>query len=151
MTEAHPKLAPIRAQISKLAEEIEGLREGVQPESEALAAVDRHVDKMAASVRVDPWVFAHGTGHDPVSMHPEESHAYACRFFPEVIRSQLHDEVKALYKSGLTVADHGARQKMEAQLLDLEHQEEALIRQAAAEGKSIPRRAEANPAVLLAD
>jgi hypothetical protein len=52
---------------------------------------------------------------------------------------------------GLTVADDAAREKMEGQLLDLEHQEEAFIRQAAAEGKSIPRRADANPVVLLAD
>lgn len=84
-------------------------------------------------------------------MYPEDSHRYACEFFPDVIRARLYDEVKAIYQSGLTVADDAAREKMEAQLLDLEHQEEAFIRQAAAEGKSIPRRSDANPVVLLAD
>ena len=152
MTDAHPKLTRLRAQISKLAEDIEGLREGVRPESEALAAVDQHIQKMAESVRIQPFAFAHTSGGgDPVSMYPEDSHRYACKFFPDVIRARLYDEVKALYQSGLTVADDAAREKMEAQLLDLEHQEEAFIRQAAAEGKSIPRRADANPVVLLAD
>jgi len=54
-------------------------------------------------------------------MYPEDSHMYACKFFPDVIRARLYDEVKAIYQSGLTVADDAAREKMEAQLLDLEH------------------------------
>ncbi|WP_422507242.1 hypothetical protein [Stenotrophomonas sp. GZD-301] len=68
-----------------------------------------------------------------------------------MIRARLYDEVKALYQGVLTVADEDARKELEARLLELERQEEAYIRQVAAEGKSIPRRADANPAVLLAD
>lgn len=62
MTDAHPKLTRLRAQISKLAEDIEGLREGVRPESEALAAVDPHIQQMAESVRIQPFAFAHTPG-----------------------------------------------------------------------------------------
>ncbi len=150
MKDAHPTLTRIRAQISKLAEQIGSLRHGALPEVDALAAVDRHIESMAASVRVKPFVFAQGGG-DPVSMYPEDSHRYACKFFPEVIRAHLYAEVKAHYESGLTVADDATREKLEAQQLQLEHQEEAYIRQAAAEGKVVPRRAGTNPAVLLAD
>jgi len=152
MTDAHPKLTRIRVQIANLAVEIAGLRAGVRPESDALAAVDRHIESMAASVRINPFAFAHvGGGGEAVSAYPADSHRYACKFFPEVIRARLYDEVKALYQGGLTVADEDARKELEARLLELERQEEAYIRQAAAEGKSIPRRADANPAVLLAD
>lgn len=49
------------------------------------------------------------------------------------------------------MADEDAREQLEARLTELERQEEAYIRQAAAEGKSIPRRADASPKVLLAD
>lgn len=152
MTDAHPKLTRIRTQILKLAGDITGLRDGVRPESEALAAVDRHIKSMAASVRINPFAFARGGGGgDPVSAYPADSHRYACKFFPDAIRDRLYAEVKSIYKDGLIVADHDAREKLEARLLEFERQEEAYIRQAAAEGKSIPRRAEANPAVLLAD
>lgn len=152
MTDAHPKLTRIRGQIVNLAGEISGLRDGVRPESEALAAVDRHIESMAASVRINPFAFAHaGSGADPVSAYPADSHRYACKFFRDVIRDHFYEEVKSLYKGGLTVADDDAREQLEARLLELEHQEETYIRQAAAEGKSIPRRADANPVVLLAD
>ncbi|MDY0981320.1 hypothetical protein [Stenotrophomonas sp. CFBP8994] len=150
MKDAHPTLTRIRAQIYALAEQIGILRQGALPKVGALAAVDRHIQSMAASVRVKPSAFAQGGG-EPVSMYPEDSHRYACKFFPEVIRAHLYAEVKALYERGLTVADDATREKLEAQQLQLEHEEEAYIRQAAAEGKSIPRRGEANPAVLLAD
>ena len=86
-----------------------------------------------------------------MSAHPADNDRYACKFFPDVIRDRLYAEVKSLYQGGLTVADEDAREQLEARLLDLERQEEAYIRQAAAEEKSIPRRAGANPAVLLAD
>ena len=68
-----------------------------------------------------------------------------------MIRDRLYAEVKSLYQGGLTVADEDAREQLEARLTELERQEEAYIRQAAAEGKSIPRRADASPKVLLAD
>lgn len=152
MTDTHPKLTRIRAQILRLAGDIQELRHGVRPECEALAAVDRHIELMAAGVRLHPFAFAHGSGGgDPVSMYPADIHRYACRFFPDVIRSNLYEEVKAIYRSGLTVTYDATRERMEAQLLDLERQEEAYIRQAATEGKTIPRRADANPAVLLAE
>lgn len=152
MPDLHPKLTRIRAQILKLAGDIQELRHGVRPESEALAAVDRHIELMAAGVRLHPFAFAHESGGgEPVSMYPADIHRYACRFFPDVVRSNLCEEVKAIYRSGLTVADDSAREGMEVQLLDLERQEEAYIRQAAAQGETIPRRADANPAVLLAE
>lgn len=42
-------------------------------------------------------------------------------------------------------------QRLEQQLLELERQEEAPIRDAAVAGKNTPRRADANPAITLAD
>jgi len=83
--------------------------------------------------------------------HPADSHRHACKFFPNVVRARLYEEVKSIYQAGLTVADDDAQGRLEERLLELEHKEEAYIRQAAAEDKSIPRRADANPAVLLAD
>lgn len=152
MTDAHPKLTRIRGQILNLAGDITGLRDGVRPESEALAAVDRHIESMAASVRINPFAFAHaGGGGEPVSAYPADSHRYACRFFPDVIRARLYDEVKSIYLRGLTVADDDAQGRLEKHLLELERQEEAYIRHAAAEGESIPRRGDANPVVLLAE
>ncbi len=107
---------------------------------------------MAASVRINAFVFAHaGGGREPVSAYPADSHRYACKFFPDVIRTRLYAEVKSIYQGGLTVADDDAQGCLEERLPELERQEEAYIRQDAAEGKSIPRRADANLAVLLAD
>jgi hypothetical protein len=138
MTDAHPKLTRIREQILNLARDITGLRDGVRPESEALAAVDRHIELMAASVRINPFAFAHvGGGGEPLSAYPADSHRHACKFFPDVIRGRLHEEVKAIYQEGLTVADD-EKGRLEERLLELEHQEEAYNRQAAAEGKSVP-------------
>lgn len=78
MTDAHPKLTRIRAQIANLAVEAAELRDGVRPESEALAAVDRYIESMAASVRINPFAFAHvGGGGDPVSAYPADNHRYA--------------------------------------------------------------------------
>jgi len=132
--------------------DITGLRDGVRPESEALAAVDRHIESMAASVRINPFAFAQaGGGGEPVSAYPADSHRYACKFFPDMIRARLYAEVKSIYQGGPTGADDDAQGRLEERLLELERQEEAYIRQAGAEGKSIPRRADANPAVLLAD
>jgi hypothetical protein len=124
----------------------------MRPESEALAAVDRHIESMAASVRINPFAFAHaGSATGPVSAYSADSHRYACKFFLEDIRARLYAEVKSIYQGGLTVAEDDAREKLGVRLLEFERQEEAYIRQAAAEGKSSPRRADANPAVLLAD
>jgi len=107
---------------------------------------------MAAGVRIKAFAFAHaGVGGEPESAYPADSHRYACKFFPDVIRARLYAEVTSIYQGGLTVADDDAQRRLEERLLELERQEEAYIRQAAAEGKSIPRRADANPVVLLAD
>lgn len=72
-------------------------------------------------------------------------------FFPDVIRDRLRAEVDALYQSEVTIADDREKERLEQQLLELERQEEAFIRHAAAEGKSIPRRDDVNPVVLLED
>lgn len=51
----------------------------------------------------------------------------------------------------MTITDDRKQKRLEQQLLELERQEESLIREAAAAGKNIPRRANANPAITLAD
>jgi len=150
MTDYLPKVARVRAQIEKLADEIRELRDGMPPKEAALAAVDAHIQHEAAKVAIRPNAFF-GGGGDAVSAYPDSPHAYACMFFPDVIRDRLRAEVEALYQGEVTIADDREKGRLEQQLLDLERQEEAFIRQAAAEGKSIPRRDDVNPVVLLED
>lgn len=150
MTDYLPKVARVRAQIEKLVEEIRDLSDGMPPKEDALAAVDAHIERAAASVTIRPSAFTGGTG-PAVSAYPENAHAYACKLFPDLIRDRLRAEVEALYQGGVTITDDRKQERLEQQLLELERQEESLIRDAAAAGKNIPRRADANPAITLAD
>nr|WP_313287029.1 hypothetical protein [Stenotrophomonas pavanii] len=149
MTDYLPKVTRIRAQIQKLADDIRDIRDGMPPKEEALAAVDAHIQREAAKVTIRPSAFI--GGGEVVSAYPESPHAYACMFFPDVIRNRLCAEVEALYQGEVTITDDRKQERLEGQLLELELQEEAVIREAAADGKCIPRRSDANPAVLLAD
>lgn len=150
MTDYLPKVARVRAQIEKLADEIRELRNGMPPKEVALAAVDAHIQREAAKVTIRPNAFL-GGGGDAVSAYPESPHAYACMFLPDVIRNRLRAEVEALYQGEVTIIDDRKQERLEQQVLELERQEEAFIREAAAEGKSIPRRSDVNPVVLLDD
>lgn len=150
MTDYSPKLSRVRAQIEKLADEIRDLSNGMPPKEGALAAIDAHIEREAAKVSIRPSAFT-GGGADAVSAYPESAHAYACKFFPEGIRARLRTEVEALYQGEVTITDDQKQERLEAQLLELERQEELLIREASAAGKSIPRRSDANPAITLAD
>ncbi|MCU1113195.1 hypothetical protein JAK74_05175 [Stenotrophomonas maltophilia] len=150
MTEYLPKVARVRAQIEKLADDIRELRDGMPQKEAALAAVDAHIQREAAKVTIRPNALL-GGGGDAVSAYPESPHAYACMFFPDVIRNRLCAEVEAVYKGEVTIADAAKQEHLEQQLLELERQEESLIRDAAVAGKNIPRRSNANPAITLAD
>jgi len=150
MTDHLPKVARARAQIEKLADDIRDIRGGMPPKEEALAAIDAHIEREAANVIIRPSAFI-GGGSEVVSAYPESPHAYACKFFPDVIRDRLRTEVEALYQGDVTITDDRKQERLEQQLLELERQEESLIRDAAAAGKNIPRRSDANPAITLAD
>lgn len=150
MTDYLPKVARLRAQIEKLAVEIRDLEEGMPPKEDALTAVDAHIEREAAKVTVRPNAFI-GDADTAVSAYPESAHAYACKFFPDAIRERLRAEVEALYQGEVTITDDRKKERLEVQQLDLERQEESLIREAAAAGKNIPRRSDANPAITLAD
>ncbi|MCR8714514.1 hypothetical protein [Stenotrophomonas indicatrix] len=150
MTDHLPKVARVRAQIEKLADDIRDIRGGMPPKEEALAAIDAHIEREAAKVTIRPSTFI-GGGSEVVSAYPESPHAYACKFFPDVIRDRLRTEVEALYQGDVTITDDQKQERLEQQLLELERQEESLIRDAAAAGKNIPRRSDANPAITLGD
>lgn len=150
MTDHLPKVARVRAQIEKVADDIRDIRGGMPPKEEALAAIDAHIEREAARVTIRPSTFI-GGGSEVVSAYPESPHAYACKFFPDVIRDRLRTEVEALYQGDVTITDDRKQERLEQQLLELERQEESLIRDAAGAGKNIPRRADANPAITLAD
>lgn len=150
MTDYLPKVTRVRAQIEKLADEIRNQRDGMPPKEQALAAIDAHIEREAAAVTIRPSAVIVGAG-EVVSAYPESPHAYACKFFPDVIRDRLRTEVEALYQGDVTITDDRKQERLEQQLLELERQEESLIREAAAAGKNIPRRADANPAITLAD
>ena len=150
MTDHLPKVARVRAQIEKLADDIRDIRGGMPPKEEALAAIDAHIEREAAKVTIRPSTFI-GGGSEVVSAYPESPHAYACKFFPDVIRDRLRTEVEALYQGDVTITDDRKQERLEQQLLELERQEESLIRDAASAGKNIPRRSDANPAITLAD
>ncbi|KRG65644.1 hypothetical protein ABB26_03635 [Stenotrophomonas humi] len=150
MTDYLPKVARVRAQIEKLADEIRDLSDGMPPKEDALAAIDTHIERQANSVKIRPSAFT-GDAGPAVSAYPESAHAYACKFFPDAIRDRLRAEVEALYRGEVTITDDRKQERLEAQQLELERQEEVLIRGAAADGKNIPRRSDANPAITLAD
>lgn len=150
MTDYLPKVTRVRAQIEKLADEIRDQRAGMPPKEDAFVAVDAHIEREAAKVSVRPSAFF-GGGGEVVSTYPESPHAYACKFFPDIVRSRLYTEVEALYQGDVTITDDRKQDRLQQQLLELERQEEALIREAAGAGKIIPRRADANPAITLAD
>lgn len=150
MTDYLPKVARVRAQIEKLADEIRELSDGMPPKEEALAAIDAHIEREAAKVTIRPNAFT-GGAETAVSAYPESAHAYACKFFPDAIRDRLRAEVEALYQGEVIITDDRKQERLEAQQLELERQEESLIREAAADGKNIPRRSDANPAITLAD
>jgi len=117
---------------------------------DALAAVDAHIEREAAKVTIRPSAFT-GGADTAVSAYLESVHAYSCKFFPDAIRDCLRAEVEALYQGEVTITDDRKQERLEAQQLELERQEESLIREAAAAGKNIPRRSDANPAITLAD
>lgn len=150
MTDYLPKVARLRAQIEKLVDEIRELSDGMPPKEEALAAIDTHIEREAAKVTIWPNAFI-GDAGTSVSAYPESAHAYACKFFPDAIRERLRAEVEALYQGEVTITDDRKKERLEAQQLELERQEESLIREAAAAGKNVPRRSDANPAITLAD
>lgn len=150
MTDYLPKVARVRAQIEKLADEIRGLSDGMPPKEEALAAIDAHIEREAAKVTIRPSAFTVGAD-TAVSAYPESAHAYACKFFPHGIRDRLRAEVEALYQSEVIITDDRKQERLEAQWLELERQEESLIREAAADGTNIHRRSDANPAITLAN
>lgn len=54
MTDHLPKVARVRAQIEKLADDIRSIRDGMPPKEEALAAVDAHIEREAAKVAIWP-------------------------------------------------------------------------------------------------
>lgn len=158
-----PKSTSVRTQIEKLADEIRDLSGGMPSKEEALAAVDAHIERdealaaidthierEAAKVTIRPNAFT-GDADAAVSAYPDSAHAYACKFFPDAIRNRLRAEVEALYQGEVTITDDRKQERLEAQRLELERQEESLIREAAAAGKNIPRRSDANPAITLAD
>jgi hypothetical protein len=145
-----PKATSVRAQIEELADEIRELSDGMPPKEEALAAIDTHIEHEANSVKIRPSAFTGGAG-PAVSAYPESAHVYARKFFPDVIGDRLRAEVEALYRGEVTNTDDRRQERLEAQRLELERQEESLIREAAAAGKNIPRRSDANPAIMLAD
>ncbi len=145
-----PKATSIRAQIEDLADEIRNLIDGMPSKDDALAAINTHIEREANSVKIRPSAFT-GGACPAVSAYPDSAHAYACKFFPDAIRERLRAEVEALYQGEVTITDDRKKERLEAQQLELERQEESLIREAAAAGKNIPRRSEANPAITLAD
>lgn len=49
-------------------------------------------------------------------------------------------EVESLYQGDVTITEDREQERLEQQVLELERQEESLIRDAAAAGKNIPRR-----------
>lgn len=67
--------------------------------------------------------------------------------------AEAHERTARSALGRMACSDHVQllMQRLEQQLLELERQEEAPIRDAAVAGKNTPRRADANPAITLAD
>jgi len=151
MTDYTPKVRRIREQIKTITSQISVLRHGVAPKAAALEGIDHHIAIEAARVNINAEAFVGPGNGEAVSIYPESAHAVICRFFPDQVRKVLREEVDAFYADSPAIADDKAREKLEAELLDLERTEEGLIREAAAARQHIARRNNVNPAVLLED
>ncbi|MDG2524578.1 hypothetical protein P6166_04300 [Stenotrophomonas sp. HITSZ_GD] len=153
MPDFNKDVSRLRSQIAALKEQLQEQENGVLPKAAALQRAEASVYAFAADVDFPAHHFLDQERSHLVNPTPQGANgAYAllCKLFPEQVIGLLTTEIKAAYAGGVTIADDKERGKMEAKFGELERQEERIIRQAAAVGVRIARRADVNPEVLLA-
>jgi hypothetical protein len=159
------QLHDLRLQIATLLDRRRDLRDAPPPDSEIAATINAAVDELAAMGRPysgEPigWrttaaqVSGDGraiTGHAQIPNAP----ATLAWLFPDALKARLLADRMAERQArgvapGLPVAEReAALVKVEAELLEAERREEALIDQLAAAGTLLPRRETADPRAVL--
>ncbi|GEM_PF-908702 len=153
MPDFNKDVSRLRSQITALKEQLQEQENGVLPKASALQRAEASVYAFAADVDFPAHHFLDQERSHLVNPTPHGANgAYAllCKLFPEKVIDLLKGKIEAAYSREVTVADDKERSKLEAKLGELEHQEERTIREAAAAGVRIARRADVNPEILLA-
>lgn len=154
------KIDKLRAQIAATRAEIEQADTAPVPIETALARADEMIDHLRAGYSAPVTPFAESDYRTPSLIHPE-SHDMAqaiVQFIawtaPDTLRERLHAEIRSHYADcpeGVTDAARAKRKaKLREDLLVMEIDEEKLIMSAAAEGQHFARRADADPAAIIA-
>lgn len=157
----------IRAEIDALRSEIEALKlqrdeidEAWLPIGDAIGRVGALVDSLGAQFDEAnvPYKFASILRADTsvsnttlFEADQRELGQLLCFLFGDAIKAKLGEVIQSMnYEPGTPLAERAkARQKLEAQLFDLEVREEQLIVQAEADGLDVLRHPDINPAIVL--
>jgi hypothetical protein len=169
----HHEVTRIRKRIATLQGELEELRLGRLTAAEARERLHQWVDQQAAKVDVTPLVVdatletemiddralsAAADGILTTSTGGRMTQAdvklapYLCWLDPERMKQRLAESLERLGDvcSEIPASERArAKDAKEAELLELEREEERIIAAAEAVGTTIPRRPDANPAIIL--
>lgn len=147
----------VRNQLVPLAEETEQVAKAPATKAEREARVDAIIDYKAKSWEPTVGVLASPTGPNPATFDVsgvtrDGLEALVCALWPDRVRELLLERAaKHLGERPTLTAEERAAKlgELERRRIELEREEERLIRQAEAEGRDIPRRGDADPAVVL--
>ncbi|MGY4166333.1 hypothetical protein [Bradyrhizobium sp. USDA 4529] len=148
----------VRAEIDELRGTRSAVTRAVPPLDDLYAQADAHVDALAARgapmlrIEGDRLVIKH-----EVEGYADQAVVFSAWLHPDRMKEQLHEEIdrrrerersdKLVVLSARERADR--LRTMDRLILDKEYEEEFLIRDAASEGTTIPRREKADPRAIL--
>jgi hypothetical protein len=149
-----------RDEVHRMTEARKHVARAVLPLDALLAQVDAHVEALAKrgapSIAMDRDQISFRHSFEGFGSSPGNIVAVLAWLHPEEMRQRLRDDAMAIREEKerhLPVMTPEARKaklrELDARILALEHEEEALIVEAAECGQSIERRENASPAALL--
>jgi hypothetical protein len=145
-----------RAKIAALQQEHEQVRTAPRPLVEAVARIDRGLDLEAARLRAPLGALVSPDAPLPMRMQLDDVGDVSpliASLFRQQVRELLVAAVTRHYKEhppGLPALERAAKlRELDAEILRLEHEEEATIREAEGAGLELDRRADASPAAVL--
>lgn len=172
MTKQYQEVSKLRTEIDRLRDEIEWVSTGFVPPEELKARATKHCQAMAqefdaarrlmslsypqagsaemqAMFRASPSVFVGGAS--VVSVNIDEIGPMLAWSMGDTLTQRMHAEIDRLdYRPGPPMAERPALLAgLKAELRKLEQQEEKAICGAEGDGIIIPRRPDADPAVIL--
>lgn len=149
------KLNSLRQRIAALQEEREALRRRPRTREEALAAVEDWIETNTDHYTVEsPLRYAEPTLHFQLGDDTERTdlHRLLATLFPDRVRQYAAAQIDLALAEAEPISQEAAdrrREEIDAEVLALERQEEALIEQLEDGGEPVARRAEADPRAVL--